>query len=93
MYRAYEDPRKLQKQLDDELERLEMQKLEGYEPDEFDYERIENLRERINFAWQDEEYDEDCARYDKYGYPNDMYEGRYDDSEYPRYDNFEYPND
>ena len=59
MYRQYEDPRKLQEQLDEELKRISE---EGYEPDEFDYERIEDLKERINFAWQDEEYDENYAR-------------------------------
>lgn len=62
MYRSYEDPYKLQKELDEELDKLEAMKQEGYEPDEYDYERIENLKERINFAWQDDEYEADYAR-------------------------------
>ena len=59
MYRQYEDPRELTRQ----LEELEAKFAEpGYEMDEFDWERVQNLKERINFAWQDEEYEEDLAR-------------------------------
>lgn len=54
MYRQYEDPRKLQEILDNEMERVNAP---GYEMDEFDWERIQDLKDRINFAWQDEEYD------------------------------------
>lgn len=57
MFRRYEDPRKLEKQLEEELASQEIRKANGEELDEFDYERIEDLKERINFAWQDDEYD------------------------------------
>lgn len=57
MFRRYEDPRKLEKQLEEELARQEARKANGEELDEFDFERIEGLKERINFAWQDDEYD------------------------------------
>lgn len=53
MYRQYEDPRKLQEQLDSWLETHPKDTW-----DEFDYETYVDLKERINFAWQDEEYDE-----------------------------------
>ena len=54
MFRNYEDPHKLEAQLEKEMERINR---DDYEPDEFDYERIANLQERLNFAWQDDEYD------------------------------------
>ena len=53
MYRQYEDPRKLQDQLDSWLETHPEETW-----DEYDYETYADLKERINFAWQDEEYDE-----------------------------------
>lgn len=53
MYRQYEDPRKLQDQLDSWLETHPEDTW-----DEYDYETYTDLKERINFAWQDEEYDE-----------------------------------
>ena len=59
MYRQYEDPRKLEEELKEAKERLNDP---DYEADEYDYERIAELEERINFAWQDEEYDENCRR-------------------------------
>ncbi|MBR5948193.1 MAG: hypothetical protein IKZ82_06040 [Clostridia bacterium] len=62
MYRAYEDPWKLQEQLEEEEQRQAQRVAEGGELDDFDYERIADLKERINFAWQDQEYDEDQAR-------------------------------
>ena len=57
MYRQYEDPRKLEKELAKELARINKP---GYEPDDYDWERIEELKDRINFAWQDDEYESDC---------------------------------
>ena len=57
MFRQYENPRKLEKQLEEELARQEARKASGEELDEFDYERVQDLKERINFAWQDDEYD------------------------------------
>lgn len=57
MYRQYEDARALK-------ERLERIKKEFERETDEDrrislHETIEELEERINFAWQDEEYDED----------------------------------
>ncbi len=57
MFRRYEDPRKLEKQLEEELARQEKRKASGEELDEYDYERVQDLKERMNFAWQDDEYD------------------------------------
>ena len=61
MYRQYEDPRKLQEQLDNLKEEFQRRKSLG-ELDPYDYEdyalEIHDLEERINFAWQDEEYDD-----------------------------------
>ena len=62
MYRAYEDPWKLQEQLEEEERRQAQRVAEGGELDDLDYERIADLKERVNFAWQDQEYDEDQAR-------------------------------
>ena len=57
MYRRYEDPYKLQQQLDELIDEREK---------ETDEDRliwlaidIEEMKERINFAWQDDEYDHD----------------------------------
>ena len=58
MDRQYEDPRKLQEQLNSELKRCNEP---GYVMSESDHEQIEDLRERVNFAWQDEEYDLNCG--------------------------------
>lgn len=53
MYRQYEDPRKLEQELEQFLE----QHPNKADWDEYDYETYYDLKERINFAWQDEEYD------------------------------------
>lgn len=70
MYRDYENPRELEKQLKelqtarDELYRMAVQETNPYRKDAlFDQwsdsaQEEEELKERINFAWQDEEYDE-----------------------------------
>jgi hypothetical protein len=60
MYRQYEDPRELENRLEKWLENHPKENW-----DEFDYETYSDLKERINFAWQDEEYDE--IFYDYYG--------------------------
>ena len=61
MYRQYEDPHKLTQMLEDAEKELEKMR-EQLEPDSDSiYEQycwIESLKERINFAWQDIEYDE-----------------------------------
>lgn len=60
MYRQYEDPRKLEQELEEMKARFSAP---GYEMDEYDHEALESLWERVNFAWQDEEYDEMCSMY------------------------------
>ena len=58
MYRQYEDPHKLEEQLQ------ELQARYATETDQdvlIDLaQEIEELKERINFAWQDDEYDCEC---------------------------------
>lgn len=57
MYRRYEDPRKLEKQ----LKKLKRRYKQTQDEDEKMYlaEEIAELTDRVNFAWQDEEYEED----------------------------------
>lgn len=57
MYRRREDPRKLEKQ----LVKLKRQYQRTEDADERMYlaQEIAELKDRINFAWQDEEYEED----------------------------------
>ena len=57
MYRRYEDPRKLEKQLA-KLKRRYKQTHDDYEK-MYLAEEIAELTDRVNFAWQDEEYEED----------------------------------
>jgi hypothetical protein len=58
MYRAYENPVALQKMLEDAERRLSDAQAAG-DDDLVDlYIEVEELRERVNFAWQDDEYDE-----------------------------------
>lgn len=61
MYRQYEDPYKVQKMLKEAEASLEAAMRE--DPDDDDrlidlVNEVESLRERLNFAWQDDEYDE-----------------------------------
>lgn len=59
MYRAYEKPRTLEDMLRDAKERLEALKWQSNaDPEDLIrvHEEIDELRERVNFAWQDEEY-------------------------------------
>lgn len=61
MYRQYEDARALEKKLQEVKNDFEMKKASGLlEPYDYEdyYMYMADLRERINFAWQDEEYDE-----------------------------------
>lgn len=57
MYRQYENPWKLQDQLADAQDRLAEN---PYDEDLVN--EVAELEERVNFAWQDDEYDEDYAR-------------------------------
>lgn len=59
MYRRYEDPRVLQDELDRYIDDNAYD-----EHDEDYYETVAELKERINFAWQDDEYD--CDYGDRY---------------------------
>ena len=65
MYRQYEDPRKAQKMLEDTERELAEAKERGDDIDRLIdiYNEVESLRERVNFAWQDDEYDEMNASY------------------------------
>lgn len=59
MYRQYEDPVELQKRLDERKEDLRKAYATGadvYEIMDIEIE-IAELKDRINFAWQDDEYD------------------------------------
>lgn len=60
MFRQYEDPWALEERLENAIAKLEDAKQQGYEADEiwYLYENVAELRERVNFAWQDQEYDE-----------------------------------
>ena len=63
IYRRYEDPWKLEEKLEEAKQRL------AENPDNEDLAlEIAELEERINFAWQDQEYDED---YMQDNYPED----------------------
>lgn len=57
MYRRYEDPYKLQKQYDELQNRVRQMIQDGAEPEDLvnEYDEMEDLRQRINFAWQDDE--------------------------------------
>ena len=62
MYRQYENPYELNKyfcELEAEYQTLIEMGVDADEEDFIDlYEEILDIKERINFAWQDEEYDE-----------------------------------
>lgn len=70
IYRQYEDPRALEAQRDALKGRIERDRIEAeQEGREVNYElynELLELEERINFAWQDEEYEEDCRRNESY---------------------------
>lgn len=76
MYRQYEDPNKLQKMLEQAKDELDCALLEDDNDDRIIdlVNEVESLKDRINFAWQDIEYDEencDCSDdefYDCFGY-------------------------
>ena len=57
MYRQYEDPYRLEKKLAELKER----QLNATDDGELEYlaEEIAELEERVNFAWQDDEYESD----------------------------------
>ena len=57
IYRQYENPYTLEERLEDAKRRLAEN---PYDEDLAN--KVAELKERINFAWQDDEYDEDYAR-------------------------------
>lgn len=64
MYRSYENPYALEEQLAELKEQYCIAVEEGADDDvlinlSMD---INELEERVNFAWQDDEFDEDCRR-------------------------------
>lgn len=66
MYRRYENPYTLEQQLAEAEKRL------AENPDDGDlYNEVAELKDRINFAWQDDEYDCDYMREN---YPEDYLE-------------------
>ena len=80
MFRQYEDPRKLETMLAEARAALEVAKNDpDYEGLDlvYLYEDVASLEERVNFAWQDEEYDENYAR--DY-YPEEYEEVDYDEA-------------
>ena len=65
MHRQYEDARALQARLDEVRAEFEAKAAQGLldAEDYADYAlEIGDLEERVNFAWQDEEYEADLAR-------------------------------
>lgn len=63
MYRAYEDPYGLEEQLQ------ELEEIYADNRDDIDlYQGICELKDRINFAWQDNEY-----YHDNYDYADEMW--------------------
>ena len=67
MNRTYENPHALGRELEDLINRYEEAKRSGEDfDDESYYERKAVLEERINFAWQDDEYYADCCHAEGY---------------------------
>lgn len=69
MYRRYEDPYKVGKLLEEAEERYERALREDPENTDllFDlYTEMEMMRDRVRFAWDDDEYNENYSR-DMYG--------------------------
>lgn len=59
MYRQYENPYKVQKQLETAERELSDARARGEDPENLIdlYLEVESLRERVNFAWQDDEFE------------------------------------
>lgn len=76
MYRQYENPYELNKylcELEAEYQTLIEMGVDADEEDFIDlYEEILDIKERINFAWQDEEYDKMETVTEFIGYNDDM---------------------
>ena len=79
MYRQYEDPYKLEKMLEEAEAELDRARQE--DPDDVDrlidlVNEVESLKERVNFAWQDDEYEENYMREN---YPEDYLDSGWDE--------------
>lgn len=62
MYRQYEDPYKLGRMLEEARERL-AESCDSYGEMDIDILlEVQELEDRVNYAWQDDEYD--CENYD-----------------------------
>ena len=77
MYRQYEDPRALEKRLEDAKTALEEAKHE--EVVDFEWlcelaERVSELEERVNFAWQDDEFEANCRAEAQFYGENPVYD-------------------
>ena len=56
MYRSYENPRRMEELLEEAQKRLSDAIARG-DDDCIDlYQEVEELKERVNFAWQDDEF-------------------------------------
>ena len=63
MYRQYEDPYKLEQELKEARERL-AESCDSYGEMDIDLLLwVQELEDRVNFAWQDDEYDRDNCDY------------------------------
>ena len=63
MYRQYEDPYKLEQMLEEARERL-AESCDSYGEMDIDILlEVQELEDRVNFAWQDIEYDENSRDY------------------------------
>jgi len=96
MYRQYEDPRELTKQLDEKRARYE-ELAERVDKGDLDFdvlvdahEDIAELENRVNFAWQDEEFEENYRIENPY-HANPL-DDEWDDDDIDDY-TFDIPND
>lgn len=85
MYRQYEEPRTLEKQLEQAKAKYEQLKAE-VDNGNLDFDvlvdaqlDISELEERVNFAWQDEEFEEDYARENGITYHANPLDDEWDD--------------
>lgn len=69
MYRQYENPHTLEERLEEAKKRLAENPY-----DEDLVLEVEELKDRVNFAWQDDEYNEDYAREN---YPEEYAKGEW----------------
>lgn len=68
MYRSYEDPYKLEEMLREAQDRL-AESCDSYGEMDIDLLlEVDELKARINYAWQDDEYD-----HDNYDYADEMW--------------------